>query len=228
MTITAEQLQGAIDRACLLKNVRDAQILEDMQRNIKKWGSLTTRQENYANSLMERNSEEMVAMRKQETTEHADKWNKDEDYRNWVLFLAKFFISSQQNAYQIHIRNRKSYAANVYTAHMSGEVPHPRDCEMLTSSKLAPRLRDTYDHPPIYSVGDLVQRRKTELTWYENKEGLADEMGFITEVRELVSSVFAYNKTRGGTRVYEIMFPSGKTMLQERKIKFVSRKKRGE
>ena len=38
MTITAEQLQGAIDRACFLKNVRDAQILEDMQKNMKKMG----------------------------------------------------------------------------------------------------------------------------------------------------------------------------------------------
>lgn len=227
MTITDEQLQNAIDRAYTLDNVGDATVLEDMRKTLKKWGSLTAGQENYASNLMQKNSQEVIDAINKSKEGHADKWNNDEDYRNWVLFLAKFFLVSRQSAYYIHICNRKLHAKKILLADNDGEVPNPDDCLRLTSSKLAPRLRETYDHPHMYSLGELVQRRKSELTWHEERAGLADEMGIIVELRsKFVSQVATYSKTRGGTRTYKIMFPSGETILEERQIKLVSRKKR--
>jgi hypothetical protein len=175
---------------------------------------------------MKRNTDEAVVAKENEVDLHITRWQEDSAYREWVLFLANFFLSSRQTAYIGHINNRKPNARNVLRASvdLDGKPPTHYDCERLTSSKLAPRLRDTFEKPLLYSVGDLVQVRASELGYGQSGE----EMGFITEVdASVVHEVATYNKTKGGTRTYRIMFPSGEQLRQERAIKLVSRKKRG-
>ena len=233
MTITKEQLQQELQTACnnayLIDNTRDGMVLQDMIKSLKKWGALTSGQADYAEVLMKRNTAEAVEEKENEIDLHIARWQEDGAYREWVLFLATFFLSSRQTAYMGHINNRKPNARNVLLASADADLKPPThfDCKRLTSSKLAPRLRDTFEKPLLYSVGDLVQVRASELkSWGESYK--AKEMGFITEVdASVVHEVATYNKTKGGTRTYRIMFPSGEQLRQERAIKLVSRKNRG-
>ena len=230
MTITHNQLINAMNNALKLNNLRDSGILEDMARSLKRWGALTSGQAQFAQVLMERNSDEKASKIDEERENHRIMWQEDGAYREWVLFLATFFLTSRQSAYAHHIDNRKRTARAVLEASRDteGSVPCLKDCNRLTSSKLAPRLRDTFEKPLLYSVGDLVQVRASELGYAEKRNGLGQAMGFITEVdASVVHEVATYNKTKGGTRTYRIMFPYGETIQQERSIKLVSRKKRG-
>ena len=230
MTITYEQLVNAQNNASKLKNLRDFDILESMAKNLKKWGSLTSGQAQFAKSLIERNSDEKANSIDEKRDNHRIRWQEDGAYREWVLFLAKFFIASKQRAYQHHIENRRFAARSVLMASrdLDGSVPNLFACERLTSSKLAPRLRDTFDNPPIYPLGELVQVRASELDWVDTRNGLDKEMGFIVEVNATpVVSVATYNKAKGGTRTYKVMFPSGEHVYRENQIKLVSRKNRG-
>ena len=228
MTITHEILMNARQNAEKLNNFRDCDVLEDMAKSLKKWGALTSGQAQYAQVLIERNTDEMASKIEKEREDHRIRWQEDGSYREWVKFLATFFLTSRQSAYAYHIDNRKRTARVVLEASREGSVPCLKDCERLTSSKLAPRLRDTFEKPLLYSVGDLVQVRASELGYAEKRNGLGQAMGFITEVNAtVVHEVATYNKTKGGTRTYRIMFPSGETIRQERAIKLVSRKKRG-
>jgi len=229
MTITHKQLINAQGNADKLNNFRDRDILGDMARNLKKWGSLTSGQAQFAQVLMDRNTDVLASKIDLERKNHRIMWQEDGAYREWVKFLASFFLTSQQTAYQHHISNRKHCARAVLQASrdLEGSVPCLKNCNRLTSSKLAPRLRDTFEKPLLYSLGDLVQVRAGELGYaaYSDK---SQEMGFITEVdASVVHEVATYNKTKGGTRTYRIMFPSGETIRQERAIKLVSRKNRG-
>tara|TARA_B100001093_G_scaffold488723_1_gene526195 strand:+ start:1646 stop:2356 length:711 start_codon:yes stop_codon:yes gene_type:complete len=234
MTITKEQLQQQLQTACnnayLIDNIKDGMVLDDMIRSLKRWGALTSGQAQYAEALMKRNTSEAVETKQNEVDLHATRWQEDDNYREWVKFLATFFLSSRQTAYMGHINNRRPNARNVLAASvdLDGKPPTHYDCERLTSSKLAPRLRDTFEKPPLYSVGDLVLLRESEYTHWQMKQGEHKAMGFITEVdASVVHEVATYNKTKGGTRTYRIMFPSGEQLQQERVIKLVSRKNRG-
>jgi hypothetical protein len=219
-----------MNNAYKLNNLRDGDILEDMARSLKRWGALTSGQAQFAQVLMERNTDELAGKIDEERENHSIRWREDSAYREWVLFLANFFLFSRQTAYQGHIAHRRINASDVLQASLDTEVSVPDldDCNRLTSSKLAPRLRDTFEKPLLYSVGDLVQVRRSEFTHWQEKQGEHKEMGFITEVdASVVHEVATYNKTKGGTRTYRIMFPSGEQLRQERAIKLVSRKKRG-
>ena len=230
MTITHNQLINAQGNADKLNNFRDRDILGDMAKSLKKWGALTSGQAQFAQVLMDRNTDEKANKIDEELENHRIRWQEDGAYREWVKFLATFFLTSRQSAYAHHIDNRKHCARAVLQASRDteGSVPCLKDCERLTSSKLAPRLRDTFEKPLLYSVGDLVQVRASELNYGERHSGFGEEMGFITEVdASVVHQVATYNKTKGGTRTYRIMFPSGVTLRQERAIKLVSRKNRG-
>ena len=157
--------------------------------------------------------------------DHERKWRQNGDYTEWVLFLARFFSKSDQTAYQMHVQNRRRYANAILMAYLGGTVPRHKDCELLTSSKLADRLRKIYDHPPIYSLGELVAIRASEMSYWEIQQGHDKQMGFITEIEPTpVDTVATYNKTKGGTKTYRIMFPSGEVTLRENQIKLVSRK----
>ena len=225
MTITRKQLIHAMNNANKLGNLRDSGTLEDMARNLKRWGSLTSRQAEFAAALIERNSNEKVKQAAGVQEAHSLGWSEPE-YREWLLFLARFFSGSKQHAYLMHIQNRRVAANTILAHHIGGSVPNWKDCEFLLKSKLAPRLREIYENPPIYSAGELVQIRASEVSYYDRSKGVDKEMGFILEVEpSYVDTVATYNKTKGGTKTYKIMFTvGGEVTLRENQIKLVSRK----
>ena len=225
MTITRRQLINASAAAIVLGNHRDELTLDDLIRSLKKWKKLTPRQEDFAKVLLERNSGEKLQAMQSAEVDHERKWRENGDYTEWILFLARFFNKSDQTAYQQHVMNRRGAANAILIAEMGGSVPKYSFCETLTSSKLAPRLRKIYDHPPIYPLGELVAIRRSELTHWAIQKGHDKQMGFITEIEPTpVDTVATYNKTKGGTKTYQIMFPSGSVRLRENQIKLVSRK----
>ena len=225
MTITRRQLINASAAAIVLGNRRDELTLNDMARNLKKWGTLTIRQAEFAQALLERNSSEKLQAMQSAEADHDRKWREDGAYQAWVVFLARFFSGSKQTAYIHHIQNRRRQANAILMAHIGGTTPSCKDCEAMTSSKLVPRLQKIFDHPPIYPLGELVAIRASEFSHWEMQQGLHEQMGFITEVEPIpVNTVVTYNKTKGGTRVYDVMFPTGLKRLRENQIKLVSRK----
>ena len=90
MTITRKQLINAANNANKLGNLRDLGILEDMARSLKKWGALTSGQAQFAQVLIERNTDELASKIDEERENHRIKWQEDGAYREWVLFLANF------------------------------------------------------------------------------------------------------------------------------------------
>ena len=224
MTITRNQLRKAVVNAEKLGNKRDASTIRDMARNLKKWGTLTIRQAEFAQALLERNSNEKVKAADGVQAAHAKGWELPE-YREWILFLARFFSKSRQTAYIHHIQNRRVAANFIITSNIGGSCPPWKHCEFLLKSKLSARLRKIYDSPPIYSLGELVAIRASEFSHWEMKQGHHEQMGFITEIEPTpVDTVGTYNKTKGGTKTYRVMFPTGERTLRENQIKLVSRK----
>lgn len=227
MTITRNQLRQAVINAETLGNNRDVRTLRDLASSLKKWGKFTPRQADFAKVLLERNSNEKLQAMQSAEVDHERKWRENGDYTEWILFLARFFSKSDQTAYQMHIQNRRRAASTLLRQYLDGYVPSLSHCETLASSKLAPRLRKIYDNPPIYSLGELVCIRQSELTYWAIQQGHDKQMGFITEIEPTpVDTVCTYNKTKGGTKTYQILFPSGSVRLQENQIKLVSRKNR--
>ena len=225
MTITRKQLINAMNNANKLGNLRDSGTLEDMARNLKKWGSLTSRQADFAKILIERNSNEKVKEAAKVEAVHVRAWEGDGAYREWILFLARFFSGSKQTAYIHHIQNRRVAADLILASHIRKTTPLWCYCERLLTSKLAPRLREIFENPPIYSTGELVSIRRTELTYWAIERGQDKEMGFITEIEPTyVDTVGTYHKTKGGTKTYRILFPTGEKILRENQVKLVSRK----
>ena len=224
MPITRNQLRKAVINATTLGNNRDASTLRDMAQSLKRWGKFTPRQADFAKVLIERNSDEKV-----EATEGADEAHKlqweNPEYREWILFLARFFSKSRQTAYIEHIKNRRLACNFILTCNIGGSCPPWKHCERLLTSKLSARLRVIYDNPPIYPLGELVSIRASELSYWDLEQGAGEQMGFITEIEPTpVDTVGTYNKTKGGTKTYQIMFPSGSVTLRENQIKLVSRK----
>ena len=225
MTITRNQLRKAVINAEKLGNNRDASTIRDMAKSLKKWGKFTPRQAEFAKVLIERNSDEKVKATEGTEQAHTNAWKELPAYREWILFLARFFSKSRQTAYIEHIKNRRVAANFILTCNIGGSCPPWKHCERLLTSKLSARLRVIYDNPPIYPLGELVAIRRSELTSWEVKQGRADEMGFITEIDASdVDTVGTYNKTKGGTRYYKVMFTDKQSILRENQIKLVSRK----
>jgi len=225
MTITRNQLRKAVINAEKLGNNRDASTIRDMAKSLKKWGKFTPRQAEFAAVLIERNSNEKVKAGEGVEEAHRLSWAGSEEYRGWIVFLARFFSKSDQTAYIHHIQNRRARANAILLAHLGGSAPSWKDCEFLLKSKLSARLRKIYDSPPIYSLGELVAIRASEFTHWEMKQGHHEQMGFITEIEPTpVDTVGTYNKTKGGTKTYRVMFPTGERTLRENQIKLVSRK----
>jgi len=224
MTITRHQLHRAVINAEKLGNNRDASTIRDLASSLKKWGKFTPRQAEFAKVLIERNSHEEVKAADGVQVAHAKGWELPE-YREWILFLARFFSKSQQTAYIHHIQNRRVAANFIITSNIGGSCPPWKHCERLLTSKLSARLRKIYDHPPIYTAGELVAIRASEFTHWEMQQGSHLAMGFITEIEPSpVDTVGTYNKTKGGTKTYKVMFPTGERTLRENQIKLVSRK----
>jgi hypothetical protein len=225
MTITRNQLRQAVINAETLGNNRDVRTLQDLASSLKKWGKFTPRQEDFARVLIERNSGEKLQAHMYAEVDHERKWRENGDYTEWILFLARFFSKSDQTAYQMHIQNRRRAASTLLRQYIDGYVPSLSHCETLTSSKLADRLRKIYDHPPIYPLGELVSIRHSEISHWDLQQGAGKEMGFITEIEPTpVDTVGTYNKTKGGTKTYRIMFTHREAILRENQIKRVSRK----
>jgi len=224
MTITRHQLHRAVINAEKLGNNRDASTIRDMAKSLKKWGKFTPRQSEFAKVLLERNSDEKVKETDGVQDAHRLGWENSE-YRDWIMFLARFFSKSQQTAYIHHIQNRRVAANFIIASNIGGSCPPWKHCERLLTSKLSARLRKIYDHPPIYTAGELVAIRASEFTHWEMQQGSHLAMGFITEIEPSpVDTVGTYNKTKGGTKTYKVMFPTGERTLRENQIKLVSRK----
>ena len=114
MAVTHKELIQKSTIALELGKARDSRVLSDMASNLKKWGSLTARQIDYAQSLMDRyDSVKIEEVRNRREKIKKDWDNKSEDLLNWLDFVAFFFGSNNCKRYQFHVETLRSRARHV-------------------------------------------------------------------------------------------------------------------
>ena len=238
MTITRAQLISKSKIASELGKHRDSDVLSDMAENLKKWGNLTPRQEDYARSLMERYSDvDLKELRNKREKIKRDWDNKDESFLKWLDFVTFFFASANCKRYEYHIERLRRQARIVRTCletHEDGCVPCPvEDIGVLLDSKLIDTLRDTYNATPKYAVGDLMCIRGRHCffsAWTaqrSSREGTFRREGFqICIITEVINGTFRckkIHKTKGSSRLYRLKaFSGGQTaecLIEEDLIK---------
>ena len=239
MTITRTQLISKSKIASELGKHRDSSVLSDMAENLKKWGNLTSRQEDYARSLMERYSDVDIKEHRNKREKIKRDWdNKNEDFLKWVDFVTFFFISANCKRYEYHVERLRRQARIVkhsLDTHLVGAVPCPiEDISTLLDSKLIDTLRDTYTATPKYTVGDLMclrgrtgQHFSAWTTQHGSREGRFIRESFqICIITEVVNGTFRcknVHKTKGSSRLYRLKaFSGGQTaecLIEEDLIK---------
>ena len=239
MTITRTQLISKSKIASELGKHRDSSVLSDMAENLKKWGNLTSRQEDYARTLMERYSDVDIKEHRDKREKIKRDWdNKDEDFLKWLDFVTFFFASANCKRYEYHIERFCRQARIVRTCletHKAGCVPCPiEDISTLLNSKLIDTLRATHDATPKYTVGDLMCLRGRTgqhfSAWTTNlvsREGRFIRESFqICIITEVINGTFRcknVHKTKGSSRLYRLKaFSGGQTaecLIEEDLIK---------
>ncbi len=239
MTITISQLINKSKIASEMGKTRDSQVLSDMASNLKKWGSLTDRQIEYAQNLMERYDVvklEEVRNRREKIKKEWD--NKSEDLLEWLDFVAFFFASDKCKRYEFHVgtlRHRARHVRQCIRDHKVTYVGCPiEDISALLNSKLIDTLRETYTATPKYAVGDLMCLRGRTGRYFSawtakhgSREGRFRREGFqICIVTEVINGTFRcmnVHKTKGSSRLYRLKaFSGGQTaecLIEESLIK---------
>ena len=239
MTITRSQLITKSKIASEMGKTRDSRVLSDMASNLERWGSLTDRQIEYAQSLMERYDSVKIEEVRNKREKIKKEWdNKSEDLLNWLDFVAFFFASDNCKRYEFHVgtlRHRARHVRQCIRDHKVTYVGCPiEDISALLNSKLIDTLRETYTTTPKYAVGDLMCLRGRTGQYFSawttkggNREGRFRRESFqICIITEVVNGTFRcknVHKTKGSSRLYRLKaFSGGQTaecLIEEDLIK---------
>jgi len=239
MTITRSQLITKSKVASEMGKIRDSRILLDMASNLERWGRLTDRQIEYAESLMERYDSAKIEEVRNKREKIKKEWdNKSEDLLEWLDFLCFFFANDNCKRYEFHVgtlRHRAMHVRQCVRDHKVTYVGCPiEDISALLNSKLIDTLRETYTTTPKYAVGDLMCLRGRTgqyfSAWtaqYGSREGRFIRESFqICIITEVVNGTFRcknIHKTKGSSRLYRLKaFSGGQTtecLIEEDLIK---------
>ena len=244
MTITIEQMKNSADIATRMGDLHSSSALFSIARQWQEYGEISSRQVDYANSLVERYSPEVWQARLVQTQEIKRLWEmKDEEYLDWLEFISFFFVSENCRRFEHHIRRLASTARQVQVvlrayrtkALIVDTCPCPTDQIIeLEGSKLIETLRETFNAEPKYKVGDLVVvRGKSQKfsawsgTGRTQREKWFLRTGFqISIVTEVLNGTYRckqVHKTKGSSRLYRLKaFSGGETcdcLIEESEIK---------
>ena len=210
MTITVKQLSDASEIAMRLGNDRDSITLQDLTSSFRRYGSLTPRQADFAQNLINRNSEAAIAA----NADWENRWRVDEELREKAEVIAKYYSKTG------YFRN----VVNSILASIRGDTtvaPRMQAVMRMIENKYAEKVWQSYKAPPKWKVGDMVTIRlscKGELPyvngiartpWQAENSNLPciyDLSYMIVAVdSKPIDQAYAYSKTAGGTRYYRVI-----------------------
>ena len=216
MTITKEQLKYAADCATKLKRLRDVRTLTDMQRSIKKYGSLTSRQTIYAQTLIEKNSDKAI-----KESFHADEvwrkeWEGDPDLREKADIVASYYLTTVYYALEA-----KGVRAVLDHPDQGNKLPSRQKIKRMVANKYADNVWQSHKGEQKWKVGNMVAIRKSykgnlELgnkietrDWAAQNNGnpMFDELSYmVVEVNSKpIDQAYTYDAKRGGCRYYRLL-----------------------
>ena len=226
MSITINTLLDKANIAKELGNIKDFNILASMADNLKKWGSLTSRQLAYARVLVDNyDGDRLAEIRSRNEQIHRLWQTKDEDFLKMLEFFCFFYTARNCVRYKHHVDNLHSTAVRIKCS-LDFHLSHGHECPVqeirtLLASKLHDTLKETYQSSPKYAIGDLVTIRGRSCgtfgAWNTNgfSRWYQQEQFQLCIVTEIVNGTYRCKKvhpTKGSSRLYKIQsFHGGKT-----------------
>ena len=245
MTITIEQMNKSAEIADKMGDFQANSALVSIAKQWKERGSISSRQVDYASSLVERYSPEVWQARQEQMQEIKRLWEmKDEEYLDWLEFISFFFVSENCRRFEHHIRRLVPSARRVQVlvkAYRTGDFENSCPCPVnpiieLEGSKLIETLRETFNAELKYKVGDLVVIRgkshkfsawsdstlsRTQSEKWFLRSGF--QISIVTEVLNGTYRCKQVHKTKGSSRLYRLKaFAGGQTrdcVIEESEIK---------
>ena len=216
MNITIQMLKDASENAAKRNRLRDAHVLDDMQRSIKRYGKLTHRQAEYAQSLITANSAEAILKEAELEAQWSYELENNQELREKGKVIAKYYIKS--GYYRDVATDTLQYLGS-----LDSSPPKRKAFMRMIENKYADKVWESHWRAPKWKVGDLVTIRKSykgELPWID---GVAQwtyqvELPSYHDLSYMIIQVdckpidqaYTYSKTAGGTRYYKLL-PVGKT-----------------
>ncbi len=216
MTITKEQLQEAAENAAKLKRLRDANTLTDFLRSIKKYGSLTQRQEAYAQLLVDKNSNKALKELAEADAEWRNEWNNSPELQKKAEVIASYYATTQYY-------NNDARGGLVALGKLDGHwtLPAKRRLLGMINNKYAANVWKSHSSEAKWKVGDMVAIRKTykgQLAMGSNIETRAylanrtdkpmyDELTYMVVQADSkpIDQSYSYDPKRGGCRYYKLL-----------------------
>jgi hypothetical protein len=194
-----EKLTKHIERAKTMGMPKEVQVLGDFVSCIRTKGHLTTPQKRYADSILGYTSASDLLM----FLEYKDKLDHDEEYREKVRVISKYYQQSPYN-------RRTAEAALGYLSLDPSQKATPpafRKINAMLKNQYAVNVWESYKAQPKFAVGDLVRLRSTcDKAWGDRKK--ADWM-VISIGKFDIDTSHQYNEKLGGTKRYELLEVGG-------------------
>ena len=216
--MTAKQTQLQLIRktkeiAKRLGNMRDASTLSSLlrQRDRKK---LTSRQESFLNSLIERNSEAAVQAKADAKAVWVAEWaNLPSDYHEKVRVVAEYYrMTGYFQRAALGVLNWFACEAGKQGAAVSElavvhELPSQKSIDKMINNKYAQKVWESHTTPPLWAVGDMCTLRanpKMSYPWHYQRVSLTSLMIIEVDTKP-IDKALTYSKSSGGTRYYKVL-----------------------
>ena len=221
MTITIEQMKKSADIATRMGDLHSSSALFSIARQWQEYGEISSRQVDYASSLVKRYSPEVWQARQEKVEEIEKLWEtKDDEYLEWLEFISFFFASQNCRRFEHHIARLAPPASRVqvlveaYRKNDNSIYPCPTEQIIeLEGSKLIETLRETFNAEPKYNVGDLVVIRGKSTyfmgwcatkNWQQRFIRSGFQISIVTEILNGTYKCKQVHKTKGSSRLYRL------------------------
>ena len=215
MTITYEQLEKGANIAHKLKKIGHANTLTDMMRSIKKYGSLTHRQESYAKKLLDNYGDDAMAEKATAQLAWRKEWDNDPALREKAGVVASYYLTTP------YYNNEARAVKQVLGEKDGATLPDKSRLYRMISNKYAENVWQSYKGKHKWKVGDMVAIRKTykgsldmglkiAMHSYRSLSGnipMYDELSYmVVQVNSKpINQSYTYDEKRGGCRYYKLL-----------------------
>ena len=200
--ITYEDLKEAAQTADTLGDSYAVRVLTSMSEKFMKWGKLTTRQTDFARSLIERNSPEAVNAQ----SNWIERVKTDLDFQERIEVIARYYSVTQ------YFSATTGDFLNWLKDRDDKYMPSEHSVMKMIDNKFSNKVWESHKGKQIWNVGDLVQARQNAAIqpasrefWLHHGE-CRDWVWMIVEAnsRPIDRSV-GYDEKKGGARYYRLL-----------------------
>ena len=215
MTVTYEQLERAASNAAKIYKLQIANTLTDMMRAIKKYGSLTHRQESYALKLLDSYGDKAVAEHQKAQATWRKEWDNDPELREKAEVVASYYLTTP------YYNNEARAVKQVLNGKDGATLPDKSRLYRMISNKYAENVWQSHKGEQKWKVGDMVAIRKTykgsldmglkiAMHSYRSLSGnipMYDELSYMVVQADSkpISQSYTYDEKRGGCRYYKLL-----------------------